>query len=283
MGWRQFFTPVRSMNATEAKAYMDGLDDDGFQLVDVRQPAEYQAGHLPGAQLMPVAELGARSAELDPDKPTLIYCAIGGRSRVAAQMLAGKGFSEVINLSGGIKAWRSNTAVGPEDKGLELFSGSESLAEVLSVAYGLETALLEFYESLAGQIDREDVREMFHRLAAIEVKHQQRIADYYRQVRGGQDEAGSVAGKNVGDTLEGGLTTKQYLELYQPDLQDVGDVLSLAMAIEAQALDLYQRAADRADDSEMKKALSAIASEERQHLKALGELFAEKTGGREES
>jgi sulfur-carrier protein adenylyltransferase/sulfurtransferase len=282
MGWRQFFTPVRSMNATEAKAYMDGLDGDGFQLVDVRQPAEYEAGHLPGAQLMPVAELSARSADLDPDKPTLVYCAIGGRSRVAAQMLAGKGFSEVINLSGGIKAWRSNTAVGPEDRGLELFSGSESLAEVLSVAYGLETALLEFYESLAGQIDRADVREVFHRLAAIEVKHQQRIADYYRQVRGGQGEAGDVAGGSVGDTLEGGLTTKQYLELYQPDLQDVGDVLSLAMAIEAQALDLYQRAADRADNSEMKEALSVIAGEERQHLKQLGELFADKTGSREE-
>ncbi len=283
MGWRQFFTPVRSMTATEAKGYMDGEDQDGFQLVDVRQPSEYREGHLPGARLMPVAELGERSAELDPDKPTLVYCAIGGRSRVAAQMLAGKGFSKVINLSGGIKAWRSNTAVGPEDSGVELFSGSESLAEVLSVAYGLETALLEFYQSLAGQVDRQDVREMFHRLAAIEVKHQQRIADYYRKVTDGRDDAGTVAGGSAGDALEGGLTTTQYLELYQPDLQDVGDVLSLAMAIEAQALDLYRRAADRAGDNEMKEALSAIAEEERQHLRQLGELFADKNDSGEGS
>jgi rhodanese-related sulfurtransferase/rubrerythrin len=281
MGWRQFFTPVKSMNAPEAKAYMDELGAEDFQLIDVRQPAEYRASHLPGARLMPVADLGESSRDLDPDKPTLVYCAIGGRSRVAAQMLAGKGFSKVINMSGGIKAWRSNTAVGPEDSGLELFSGSEALTEVLSVAYGLETALLEFYESLSGKVDRPDVKEMFQRLAAIEAKHQQRIVDYYRQARGGGDEADSIAGRDLGDTLEGGLTTGQYLDLYQPDLQDVGDVLSLAMAIEAQALDLYQRAADRAATSEMKEALSSIAGEERQHLRQLGELFAEQAGSGE--
>jgi len=123
MRWRQFFTPVKSIDAVEAKDYLNRTAGDAFTLLDVRQPGEYEAEHLPGAKLIPLPELGARLAELDADKPTMVYCAIGGRSRIAAQVLAAKGFREVMNLSGGIKAWNSQKAVGPEDQGLSLFSG----------------------------------------------------------------------------------------------------------------------------------------------------------------
>ena len=61
---------------------------------------------------------------------------MGGRSRVAAQMLQSKGYDRILNLSGGIKAWNSQTAYGPEDQGLELFSGRESAEDVLVVACG---------------------------------------------------------------------------------------------------------------------------------------------------
>jgi sulfur-carrier protein adenylyltransferase/sulfurtransferase len=74
--------------------------------------------------------------------------------------------------------------------------------------------------------------------------------------------------------MEGGLSTDDYLKLYQPDLDVVEEVISLAMAIEAQALDLYQRAADRAVSAESRNALAQIASEERGHLEQLGRLFA---------
>jgi hypothetical protein len=49
-------------------------------------------------------------------------------------MLAGKGFKEVLNLSGGFKAWKSKAAIGPEDQGLELFSGMESPAKALVIS-----------------------------------------------------------------------------------------------------------------------------------------------------
>jgi rubrerythrin len=73
--------------------------------------------------------------------------------------------------------------------------------------------------------------------------------------------------------MEGGLTTQDYLGLYQPDLEVPEEVVSLAMAIEAQALDLYQRAADRAGTAENKNVLMQIANEERAHLEQLGSLF----------
>ena len=95
MRWKQFFTPVKAFDAQEAKAFMDQSKGDGFTLLDVRQPKEYETEHIPGAKLIPLGELDQRLGEVDSQKPTIVYCAIGGRSRVAAQMLSGKGFQEV--------------------------------------------------------------------------------------------------------------------------------------------------------------------------------------------
>jgi rhodanese-related sulfurtransferase/rubrerythrin len=273
MRWRQFFTPVKSFDAPAAKAFMNRAAADDFLLLDVRQPEEYEAEHLPGAKLIPLAELGARISELDPEKPAIVYCAIGGRSRVAAQVLAGKGFKEVFNLSGGIKAWNSEKAVGPEDLGLELFSGQESAEETLVVAYGLEEGLRRFYESMAPRVTNKDARSLFLKLSTIEVKHQERIFSEYLRVTGSKASRDEFAQKTFAPAMEGGLTTDDYIQRYQPNLENPAEVTSLAMAIEAQAMDLYQRAADRANSGESKSALLRIADEERSHLEQLGKLF----------
>ena len=275
MRWRQFFTPVNSIDAVEAKDYLNRTAGDAFTLLDVRQPGEYEAEHLPGAKLIPLPELGARLAELDADKPTMVYCAIGGRSRIAAQVLAAKGFREVMNLSGGIKAWNSQKAVGPEDQGLSLFSGRESPEETLLTAYSLEEGLREFYLSMAGRVKADNARRLFEKLATIEVKHQDRIFNEYLRLSGAAVSREEFARNVVAPAMEGGLTTQDYLERYQPDLEVPEEVISLAMAIEAQALDLYQRAADRAGTGESRTVLSQIANEERAHLEQLGALFAQ--------
>lgn len=273
MRWKQFFTPVKSIDAIEAKLYMNRTPGDAFTLLDVRQPGEYDAEHLPGAKLIPLPELGARLSELDTGKPTVVYCAIGGRSRVAAQVLAAKGFKEVMNLSGGIKAWNSQKAVGPEDLGLSLFSGKESPEETLLTAYSLEEGLREFYLSMAAQVKAENARRLFDKLSAIEVKHQDRIFSEYLRISGAAVTREEFAEKVVAPAMEGGLTTQEYLRLYQPDLEVTAEVISLAMAIEAQALDLYQRAADRSQTDESKKVLMQIANEERAHIEQLASLF----------
>jgi rhodanese-related sulfurtransferase/rubrerythrin len=252
---------------------MNHTAGDAFTLLDVRQPEEYESEHLPGAKLIPLPELSGRLPELDAEKPTLVYCAIGGRSRVAAQVLAAKGFREVFNLSGGIKAWSSGKAVGPEDLGLGLFSGKEAPEEALVVAYALEEGLFEFYQSMVPKVTNEDASRLFGKLATIEVKHQDRIFNEYIQLTGAAVSREDFAQKTVTPAMEGGLTTAEYLDRYQPDLEKAEDVVSLAMAIEAQALDLYQRAAGEAKTDGSKTVLLRIADEERAHLEQLGKLF----------
>ena len=70
---RQLFNPVKSMNAEEAKSYMDDHQEGSFTLLDVRQPSEYEQAHIPGAKLIPLPELSDRINELDPNKPVVTY------------------------------------------------------------------------------------------------------------------------------------------------------------------------------------------------------------------
>jgi rubrerythrin len=198
---------------------------------------------------------------------------MGGRSRVAAQMLAGKGFDEIINMSGGIKAWNSEKALGGEEQGLELFSGKESPEETLVIAYSLEAGLQEFYVAMAPKVKNEAARKLFEKLSTIEVKHQQRIYDEYITLTAGTMTREEFAREKVVPAMEGGLTTEEYMTIYHPDIDVVEEVISLAMAIEAQALDLYQRAAQRAEDAASQQMLHQIAGEERSHLEQLGKLF----------
>jgi rhodanese-related sulfurtransferase len=73
MRWKQFFTRVKSIDAPEAKNFMGKLAADQFNLIDVRQPGEYESGHIPGSKLIPLPELNNRIDEIDPAKPTVVY------------------------------------------------------------------------------------------------------------------------------------------------------------------------------------------------------------------
>lgn len=273
MRWKQFFTPVQSFDAVEADDYMRRSSADAYTLLDVRQPKEYESEHLPGAKLVPLPDLGERIGELDAAKPTLVYCAIGGRSRIAAQMLASKGFTEVYNLAGGIKAWASKKAIGKEELGMSLFSGKESPEETLVLAYSLEAGLRDFYLSMADKVNDVKTTALFEKLSAIEVKHQDRLLDEYNRLSGASMDRDEFEAKRVAPQMEGGLSTDEYIAIYQPDMTVPLEVISLAMAIEAQALDLYQRAAERAEAVDTQKALLNIADEERAHLAQLGRLL----------
>lgn len=77
---------------------------DSLQVVDVRGDGEYKINHLDGAVHIPVGQLRARIGELDATKPTVVYCAGGYRSSIAASVLRANGFADVSDVLGGFEA-----------------------------------------------------------------------------------------------------------------------------------------------------------------------------------
>jgi rhodanese-related sulfurtransferase len=75
--------------------------------VDVRSPEELSAGSIPGSQLIPFGELARGRMSLPAGQPLLLICAVGGRSYAVGQYFSGKGYREIYNLSGGIRAWKA--------------------------------------------------------------------------------------------------------------------------------------------------------------------------------
>ncbi len=74
-------------------------------IIDVREPYEYKAGHIPGAILIPVRELESHLDELDKEMEIFLVCRSGNRSRTAATLLAQNGFRRVYNVNGGMLSW----------------------------------------------------------------------------------------------------------------------------------------------------------------------------------
>lgn len=73
MPFSDFFKPVPLISADEVRGIIKGRKLEEYNIVDVREPGEYEQGHLPGSKLIPLSELSARASELDPSKPTVAY------------------------------------------------------------------------------------------------------------------------------------------------------------------------------------------------------------------
>lgn len=87
--------PPGIVDARTARALVAG----GIRVVDVRTPAEFAAGHVPGAINIPFDEIGRRAGEIGPtETPVLLYCRSGRRSGVAAETLRGLGYQKLYDL-----------------------------------------------------------------------------------------------------------------------------------------------------------------------------------------
>lgn len=76
-------------------------------LLDVRSAAEFAGGHVPGAVNIPVGQIEARAGEIPRDRPVVVYCEVGGRSRLAATQLRNRGYANVREMTGSLSAWRA--------------------------------------------------------------------------------------------------------------------------------------------------------------------------------
>lgn len=274
MKLKPYPTPVRSLQPNETRKLLAEKPVDKIALVDVRQPGEYQEGHIAGARLIPLPEFVDRMDEIPRGIPVIVYCSYGPRSRAACQLMAqDDSFKEIINLTGGFNAWEGAAALGREDQGLIFFTGAESAEKILEIAYSLEDGLREFYLSMENKVKNLDVKKLFASLARIETLHQGKILEEYARITGHGINEDNFKIAALKGTLEGGMTTQEYIDYYMPEWEDPEDIIFLAMAMEGQALDLYLRAAGLTTSSEGRTALTKIAQEEKDHLTHLGKLM----------
>ena len=96
---------MQNMNAKELAAWLDDETGPSPLLLDVRELWEYQVCHIDGSLSVPMNTVPANVADLDKEKPVVCICHHGMRSMQVALFLEQHGFSNVINLTGGVDAW----------------------------------------------------------------------------------------------------------------------------------------------------------------------------------
>lgn len=96
---------MQQITASELRDWMGSGRD--FMLIDIREDWEHQASNI-GGRLIPMGEIMAHLPEIPKDKEVVLYCEKGIRSVITIQRLESLGYHNLINLSGGMKAWRQS-------------------------------------------------------------------------------------------------------------------------------------------------------------------------------
>ena len=98
---------MEEITATELKERIDRGDD--LQIIDVREPNEYDIARIPGTRLIPLGQVTERMGEIEEGRETVVHCKGGVRSAKAIEALTRSGFKgKLVNLKGGITAWSND-------------------------------------------------------------------------------------------------------------------------------------------------------------------------------
>lgn len=278
MGVADYFKKVDTLSAEEARIFLGDKAPGAYNLIDVRQPGEYERGHIPGAHLIPVGELRNRIREIDRNKPTITYCGSGVRSRAAAAVLEGEGLSEVYSMDGGIRAWRGLLAEGAPDAGRAYFDNASGSDELIGLAWKLENGSRKFYALLADLINDDGARELFEKLARAEAQHETALVRLFTEVTGSEPDElfpQSVLSADLPeDVIEGGILLEKAWQWAQG--RDVRDILEFSIALETSAYDLYVKMARTGDHDQSQKIFNLLARDEQKHLKQFAALLEQK-------
>ncbi len=263
---------IVEMTPEQLRHYVQSRHEKAFALIDVRQPGEYEYGHIPGARLIPLTELIRTMESLPRDKELVFYCHSGGRSLAAAAMVADEEIVDktLYNLAGGILAWDGGlTADFPR---VELFRGEDAPVVMLQTAMNLEKGALNFYTRVHGRYADKPWSRVFADLGRAEIGHAKTVYHFFRQIEPQADEFDGVFERLPGDVLEGGMTLESALKKVTAVRGRVClRLIELALQIEYAAYDLYRTMADRTNRTDAGEAFMTIAQAEKGHMRSLAE------------
>ena len=259
----------------DAEEFMSQHAEGTYTLLDVRQPTEYEDEHLPGAKLVPLPELVDSLEGLEAEKPIIVYCAVGGRSRMAAQLLVNQNFQKVFYLEGGMEGWEGPAAAGPREFHLQFVRGDETPQEIIKLSYSMEVGLKTFHETARSRATDAELVELLGHLIRAEESHMRRLLEVSSKWEMDPKEVKAFQEKLESVVMEGGIDIEEFLAKNDSFLQTFTGVIDVAMMVETQALDLYLRMALESSNAATKEVLFHIAEEEKGHLRALGRALEE--------
>ena len=268
---------IRGLTADEIKAILDKDKRGEFLLLDVRQPEEYEAGHIPGATLIPLGELEARQGELDRNKKIITYCRSGCRSMAAAIALYGLGFEGVQNLDGGILDWPYETITGIPERRTDLVTEAADTRDVIMLAIKLEKGSRDFYLVARDKVKSPQVKETFQTLANAENSHMQRLYERIIDIFGKEalPPLDRLEQELKVEHMEGGIEVSLALARIDEKFTDETEALEIAVEKEYMSYDFYKRTSTLVRSTEAKALLHELALEERKHASKLLERLEE--------
>jgi sulfur-carrier protein adenylyltransferase/sulfurtransferase len=164
------------------------------------------------------------------------------------------------------------TADGPVELNMDIITGAETPTEIIRIAYGMEQSVGDFYRAVKEKIEDPGVKELLTSLAQIEERHKDYLFGLYTAVDPIPTDKPAFEADVETAVMEGGFSADEFMSKNAKFLTSVGNVLDLSMMLEAQALDLYMRFAQKAENSETREILHKIGEEEKIHLESLGRL-----------
>jgi rhodanese-related sulfurtransferase/rubrerythrin len=266
----------------QLRTYMEKHREGDYLLIDVRQPAEYTEGHIPGANLLPLMELESKLFELPEDRDMVFYCRSGGRARAAAALVAEGEVSEkaIYNLTGGILAWDGKTL--PDFPRVGVFDKSKGLSELLFMSMDLEKGAWRFYTHVLDRFGTERFAKTIEHLVQAETAHAKTIYRFWKEGEAQPQPFESVFAGLQGEILEGGEGLEEVLQRVEAIEEDVClNLMELALDIEYAAYDLYRTMAEQTDSQEARTAFLAIAQAEKAHMQVIARAIGQcpETGG----
>jgi rhodanese-related sulfurtransferase/rubrerythrin len=262
---------IKTLAPGEVKAVLDKDKKGDFLLLDVRQPEEYEAGHIPGATLIPLGELEARQEELERDKKIITYCRSGRRSMAAAIALCGLGFRDVHNLEGGILNWRYETIIGIPEARPELVTEAADVKNILMLAIKLEKGSWDFYIAAKAKAASSQAKGKFQMLADAENGHMQRLWERATTIlgEGALPPLEKLKQELKVEHMEGGIEISPALAKVDEKFSDEMEALEIALEKEYMSYDFYKRTSALVGDPGAKTLLHELALEERNHADIL--------------
>ena len=259
-----------NVSKDQLQRYQQKNKEGDYQLVDVRQPDEYAAGHIPGSRLMPLDELEGNLSALPTSKDIIFYCHSGARSQAAAIIALddNPSLKKVYNLVGGFMAWDGYELVNYPQ--IEVFSGDASMSSLMYRSMDLEKAAQRFYEAMHAQFADKAYADTIQQLSKAEEAHARTIYTYWKRSVDSTEPFEDVYQSLTGEVLEGGEPLQVVLERVQTTSdRSCVDLFELALNIEIQAYDLYRTMADRETVADARSAFLSIAQMEKRHMHML--------------